>query len=350
MAADLDDLDRIGRIDASDMIGAVSRFPDYFLDAVRQSEYGESALKERRPRNLVMMGMGGSACAADVVVDWLRGEMRIPGVVLREPSLPGFVDSDTLFVAISYSGQTFETLTALRQARRRGSILVGIGSGGRFESMCRRFNAPFIRVPTAIAPRAALGQLVVAAATTLERFALVRHALREMVAVGKDLALLRNRLGKEVPLRENASKRLALKLQEQFVAVYSLSRMSSVGRRFKNQLSENSKVQAKCDVLPESGHNEVEAWHRQRLGVMPVIIRDSQESLFETRLMGAFISTIHTASRVKPVEVRLGGRAPLSRLLLPIFFLDYVSVYLAILKEIDPTPTPLIVDFKKLLD
>ena len=276
MVSDLDDLDRIGRIDASNMLGAIGRFPDYFLEAVQHSRSVEFTLRGKRPRNLVMMGMGGSASAADVVLDWLKGEMRISGMALREPSLPGFVDSNTLFVAISYSGQTSETLTALKEARSRGSILVGIGVGGRLESMCRRFNAPFVPVSTAIAPRAALGQLVVAAASTLERFELVHNASSRMVAAGKELALLRNRLRRKVPTEENGSKRLALKLQERFVAVYSLSRMSSVGRRFKNQLSENSKVQAKCDILSESGHNEVEAWSPQGLRITPLVIRDSK--------------------------------------------------------------------------
>ncbi len=350
MAANLDNVTRIKRIDASDMIGAIGRFPDYFSEATQRSQPGDLVSREKRPRSLVMMGMGGSACAADVVMDWLRSEMRIPGMVLREPSLPAFVDSSTLFIAISYSGRTSETLAALKEAKRRASILVGIGSGGRLESMCRRFHVPFVTVPTSIAPRAALGQMVVATANILERFELVHHISREMLAAGKELALLRNRLRREVPLKENPSKRIAVKLLGQLVAVYSLSRMSSVGRRFKNQLSENSKVQAKCDILPESGHNEVEAWRRQRLPVTPLIIRDSKESSPETSFIRAFISTIHARSRVDPVEVRLDGHTMLSRLLLPIFFLDYASVYLAILKGIDPTPTPLIADLKRLLD
>ena len=348
MRVDLDDLSTVERVDASDMIGEVSRFPDYFLDAARHRKSAELVSNRWRPRSLVMMGMGGSASAADVVMDWLRYEIRVPGMVLREPNLPAFVDSNTLFVAVSYSGQTSETLTALREARGRGSVLVGIGSGGKLESICRSFDALFVPVAPAIAPRAALGQLIAAAASTLERFDLVQHTSREMAASGKELVLLRNHLRKETPLEKNPSKRLAVKLQEQFVAAYSLLRMSSVARRFKNQLAENSKVHARCDVLPESGHNEVEAWHPQRLTITPLIIRDSKESSFETSVIQAFTSTIRSASHAKPIEVQLNGRSWLSRLLLPIFFLDYVSVYLAILKRIDPTPTLLIDEFKKL--
>ena len=348
MPADLDDLKRIERVDTSDMIEEISKFPDYFLDTATHRQSAELVSKRGQPRNLVLMGMGGSASAADVVMDWLRYEIRIPGIVLREPNLPGFVDSNTLFVAVSYSGETSETLAALREARGRGSVLVGIGSGGRLESICRSFDASFTSVAPTIAPRAALGQLIAAIASVLERFDLVHHTSREMVASGKELALLRNHLRKETPLKRNPSKRLAVKLHDQFVAVYSPMRMSSVARRFKNQLAENSKVQAKCDVLPESGHNEVEAWHRQRLAVTPLIIRDSKESSFETRVVQAFISAITTGNRAKPIEVQLNGRTWLSRLLLRIFLLDYVSVYLAILKNVDPTPTPLIDEFRRL--
>ncbi len=347
MGVDLDDLARLARIDPSDMSGAISRFPDHFLKAVQYSGDVQFPSRKTRARNLVLMGMGGSASAADVVLDWLRDEMQVPAILQREPNLPGFVDSNTLFVAISYSGQTSETLSAFREARRRGSNLVGIGAGGRLASMCRSFNVPFVQVASAIAPRAALGQLIVAVASTLESFDLVHHAEREMVRAGNELVRLGNRVRKEIPLDKNPAKLLAEKLDARFVVAYSLQRMSSVARRFKNQLAENCKLVAKYDVLPEAGHNEVEAWHPQSLPLLPVIIRDSEESLFETDIVRAFSAAIRFASHTKPIEVRLGGHSRLSRLLLPILFLDYVSVYLAILRNVDPTPTPLISEYRQ---
>ena len=345
MSVDLDNVTQLSKIDRSDMMGAVDRFPDPFL---RPRDESEVSVREARSpfQSLVLMGMGGSASAADVVLDWLRVGLPIPAFVHREPGLPSFVNPRTLFIALSYSGETSETLAAFREAKRRGSSLVGIGHGGSLASLCSRFNAPYFQVEHSLAPRAALGQLIVAATLALESADLVRSTTREISRAAQDLLLIKRRCRIETPLADNPAKSLAEKLLGRMLVIYSLQRMSSVGRRFKNQLAENSKLLAKYDLLPEAGHNDVEAWH-ERGNLLPVIIRDAQESAFEQSFISAFRATISSAGRSSPLDVRVAGGERLSRLLSPIFLLDYVSVYLSMLRRIDPTPTNLLNDYKK---
>ena len=345
MPIDLDNLNLVSRLDRSNMIGAIDRFPDSFLHSHNIQEYslrkGPSSF-----RSLVLMGMGGSASAADVLLDWLRPALPLPAFVHREPGLPAFVDSRTLFVALSYSGETSETLAGFQEAERRGSSLLGIGHGGALALLCSRANVPFIQIEASLAPRLALGQLIAASATALEAADLVHSTRREMSEARRDLLRLRGRCGVGTSLVNNPAKSLAQKLLGHLPVLYSLQRMSSVARRFKNQLAENSKVLAKYDLLPEAGHNEVEAWH-ERDNRVPVIIRDTKETAFERSIVSAFSATISSASRSHPLNVRVAGGGRLSRLLSPIFFLDYVSVYLALLRRIDPTPTTLINEYKK---
>ena len=345
MRVDLDDVKQLSKIDQSDMMGAVDRFPDIFLGPRNQPEV---SLKEARSsfQSLVLMGMGGSASAADVVLDWLKAALPIPAVVHREPGLPSFVDSRTLFIALSYSGETSETLAAFRAAKKRGSSLVGIGHGGSLASFCTSFKAPYVQVEASLAPRAALGQLIVAAAVTLEQAGLISSTRREMLNAAQELVRLRRRSGVQTPLKDNLAKGLALKLLGRLPVLYALQRMSSVARRFKNQLAENSKLLAKYDLLPEAGHNEVEAWH-ERDNLLPVIIHHAQESAVERSIIRAFRATISSASRSHPLEISVSGRSNLSNLLSPILLLDYVSVYLAMLRRIDPTPNILINEYKK---
>ncbi len=345
MPIDLDDLKQLSKIDRSNMLGAVDGFPDSFLQP--RNEWQVSLKKARSSfQSLVLMGMGGSASAADVVLDWVQAVLPIPALVQREPGLPSFVNSRTLFIALSYSGETSETLAAFREARRRGSSLVGIGNGGSLASFCYRFKAPFIQVEASLAPRAALGQLIVAAAVALEKADLIRSTRREMFQAAQELVRFRRRCRIDTPLEDNPAKSLALKLLGHLPILYSLQRMSSVARRFKNQLAENSKLLAKYDLLPEAGHNEIEAW-RERDNMLPVIIRDAQETAFERSIVRAFRTTISSANRSHPLEVRVSGKGTLSTLLSPILLLDYVSVYLAILRRMDPTPTLLINEYKK---
>jgi glucose/mannose-6-phosphate isomerase len=345
MPVDLDDVKQLSKIDQSNMMGAVDRFPDIFL--VPRNE-PQVSLKEARSsfQSLVLMGMGGSASAADVVLDWLKAALPIPALVHREPGLPSFVNSRTLFIALSYSGETSETLAAFREAKKRGSSLVGIGHGGSLASFCSSFNAPYIQVESSLAPRAALGQLIVAAAVALEKADLIRSTSREMSKAAQELVRLRRRCRIETPIESNPAKSLALKLLGHLPVLYALQRMSSVARRFKNQLAENSKLLAKYDLLPEGGHNEIEAWH-ERDNRLPLIIRGAQETAVERSIIRAFRATISSASRSHPLEVSVDSRGNLSTLLSPILLLDYVSVYLAMLRRIDPTPTILINEYKK---
>src|SRR5438094_740627 len=321
-------------------------FSDIFLRSRDEAEVSVTKTKGSF-QSLVLMGMGGSASAADVVLDWLKGSLPIPALVHREPGLPAFVNSRTLFIALSYSGETSETLAAFREAKNRGSSLVGIGHGGSLATFCYRFKAPFIRVEASLAPRAALGQLIVSAAIALENANLIRSTTREISKAAQELVRIRRRCRIETPVADNPAKSLAVKLLGHLPVLYSLQRMSSVARRFKNKLAENSKLLAKYDLLPEAGHNEVEAW-QERDNMLPVIIRDAQETSFERSIVRAFRGTISSASRSHPLDVRVASRGSLSRLLSPIFFLDYVSVYLAMLRRVDPTPTDLIIEYKKI--
>jgi glucose/mannose-6-phosphate isomerase len=345
MLVDLDNLNLLSRLDRSNMIGAVDRFPDTLL---RGRNIHEFSLGKGRSsfRSLVLMGMGGSASAADVILDWFKPTLLIPAIVNRDPGLPSFVNSSTLFVAVSYSGETSETLAGFREAKRRGSSIVGVGHGGSLASLCHRVKAPYIQIEGSLAPRAALGQLIVAIAIALESANLVHSTSREISQTGRDLIRLRARCRIRTSLEENPAKSLSKKLLGHLPVLYSLQRMSSVARRFKNQLAENSKVLAKYDLLPEAGHNEVEAWHETD-NMLPMIIRDVEETAFERSIIRAFRYTISSKSRSHPLDVRVSSRGRLSRLLSPILLLDYVSVYLALLRRIDPTPTTLINQYKK---
>jgi glucose/mannose-6-phosphate isomerase len=343
----LDNQKAISRNDAKDMLGAVERFPEFMsTQLLVRPPTGKNS---HRPsfRSIVFMGMGGSASAGDLVLDWLESKISVPAIVHRDPALPKFVGSDTLFVTLSYSGETRETLAAFREARKRGSGLVAIGTGGKLQKLSEELDVPFLAVRPAPAPRAALGQMVVATAIALHSCGIIQNPKTEIELATRELGRLRNRIQRQVPLSENPAKRLATSLKGRLPVIYAFQRMAGVARRFKNQLAENSKMVAKHAQLPEAGHNEVEAWFDQRFPLAPILIRDYLESEFERIMLDSFRSTITRASRITPAQVRLKARTSLGGLLLPVLYLDFVSVYLAFLKGLDPTDTPWIRLYRK---
>src|SRR2546428_13945996 len=108
------------------------------------------------------MGMGVSASAGDLTLDWLNNKISVPAIVHQDPALPRFVGPDTLFVTLSYSGETHETLPAFRPATTRGSNLAAVGTRATLQTLSRDTGAPFPAARPAPAPRAALRQTVVA--------------------------------------------------------------------------------------------------------------------------------------------------------------------------------------------
>lgn len=337
MLRGLDDVKGLSRVDLGNMLGAVNRFPGYLAESARAARV--KAGNPRAFQSIVMVGIGGSGSAADVLSEWLGPRVRIPFFVVRDSVLPKFVGRDSLVVAISYSGGTWETLDVFRTAVKRGCALAGVGSGGRLAELCVGARVPFVRVPQNILPRAALGPMVGASAVLFEGFGIVKGVRASLQEAGQELAQLQGLLRAEVPSSRNAAKRLALGLRGKLPVVYSLQRMSSVGRRAKNQFAENSKVVAKYDVLPEAGHNEIVAWQGRRAGMVPVIVRDLGESRKERAVIEAFKTALVGVAGRKPLEVRTRATSELGRLLGPILFFDYVSVYLACLMGVDPSAT-----------
>ena len=81
-------------------------------------------LPSREIRNVVVLGMGGSAIGGDLVRTLVRKEIQIPMLVNRDYDIPAFVNERTLAIASSYSGNTEETLSSLEQGQERGAVLV----------------------------------------------------------------------------------------------------------------------------------------------------------------------------------------------------------------------------------
>ena len=346
MPGRLDDQTVISNLDQRDMLGAVELFPEFMRNQLQVSPIGKASRRSVF-HSVVFMGMGGSASAGDLVLDWLNNEISVPGIVYRDAALPRFVGSDTLFVALSYSGETRETLAAFREARKRGSTIVAIGTGGKLQVLSEEQGISFLRVGSAPAPRAALGQMVAACAVALHAHGIIQNPMHEIETAIRELGQLKNRIQRQVPSKTNPAKLLAISLKGRLPVIYTFRRMGAVGRRFKNQLAENSKMVAKFAFLPEAGHNEVEAWSNQDFPLKPIFIRDYSESEFERTVLESFKSTITKANSVMSAQVRLRAGSRLGRLLLPVLYTDMVSVYLALLKGVDPTDTPWIRRYRR---
>ncbi|GAH23747.1 unnamed protein product, partial [marine sediment metagenome] len=105
------DLDRdFSELDKANMIELLEEFPQKMRHALRLGEEFSipTPSSTQRFKNIVILGMGGSAIGGNLLSDYLADELTIPIVVIRGYDIPKFVDENSLVFAVSYSGNTEE--------------------------------------------------------------------------------------------------------------------------------------------------------------------------------------------------------------------------------------------------
>jgi glucose/mannose-6-phosphate isomerase len=298
---------------------------------------------------VIVTGLGGSAIGGDLARAITEAQMKAPMVVNRTYDLPGFVDASTLIVACSYSGNTEETLSSYEQAKQAGASIVCITSGGKLEALAAADGHPVLRLPAGLPPRAALGHSLITLLSAMQAMQLVPDmgkAIQEAIDL---LKKLRDWYGIQIPEAANPAKTLAASLRGKVVAIYgSNGIMETAAYRWRSQIAENSKNLAFHHVLPEMNHNELVGWMCPEdvlrcIGV--VFLRDKADHPQIQRRFDLTRDII--AKKAGAVhEIWSEGNSALARVISSIYLGDYVSLYLAYLNNIDPTPVA-VIDFLK---
>jgi len=346
---DLDNLEKLNEIDQSGMLSAVAEMPEMLLKAGELSPQVPLP-KIKKAKNILIAGMGGSAIAGDIVSGLLLGKAEIPIYVNRDYRVPAFVGSETLFFALSYSGETEETLSAVREAARAQARIVCVASGGKLNEMAESKSYPIYLIPSGYQPRAALPYLLIPVLKSLEELGIISGFQEELNKVVGLLQKLRGEYGVSKPLRGNPVKQLAKKLLGKIPLIFACRGSSeAAGLRLKTQLNENSKMTALFNLFPELNHNEIvnlSVLNRSEHNFSLIFLRDEGDHERTKKRMEITKSLIGV--QLGGVnEIWSSGKSALERILSLIYFGDFLSGYLAILQGIDPTPVEVISRLKK---
>ncbi|MGQ9583631.1 MAG: bifunctional phosphoglucose/phosphomannose isomerase [Thermoplasmatota archaeon] len=338
----LSSLEDIRAVDRSDMVRVLRSIPEMVRMAYALPR---PSLAISRPAGVVVAGMGGSAIGGDLLQSWMVEKGGPPVIVNRDYDLPAFVGPRHIVFAVSYSGNTEETISAYEQAVKRGCRPVTISSGGALEKMSGA--GLHIKLPPGLQPRAAVSLMLLPMLGVVEDLGLARCGGEVDEAV-ELLRALTTELAPERPEGENQAKRIALGLHGCFPMVFSGPFLAPVAKRWRTQLNENSKVLAREDVLPEMDHNDLVAWSEdpmaERCGV--VLLRDSREHPRVVKRMELTRRLGLDRARFTS-EVRSRGEGALARLLSALVVGDFASFYLAVLRGVDPTPVHVIEKLKR---
>ncbi|HEY3209216.1 MAG TPA: bifunctional phosphoglucose/phosphomannose isomerase [Actinomycetota bacterium] len=301
--------------------------------------------------SVAVCGMGGSGIVGDFLRACFADRLPVPLMTVKGYGLPGFCGKDTLVIAISYSGETEETLAAYSQAVAVGCRVIALSSGGQLAALARSDGAPHVSIPGHVpAPRAALGFLVGAAVGALEAVGLLPDAGAELDGASDVLGPLSAELAPDRPVDGNRAKWLAEWLQGRTPVVWGSEGLAEAAAlRWKTQLNENAKVPAFHAVLPELDHNEVEGWSdRTGRPFGLVVLRHPGEHPRIARRVEATMEAI-AGSGLECREVAVQGSTPLGILCSFVMLADFTSTYLAILRGVDPMPAPVLTRLKERL-
>ena len=360
----LDDVDALDAGDPAGMLPAVASSAAQVREAAVLA--GEADLarltEEGRPRAVVVCGSGSAATAGDLLAAVAGTSSPVPLLVHRGPGLPAWVGPVDLVVAVSTSGTTPETLSALEEAVRRGCrLLVVSRAGSPLDDLGQRGRAVFVPVPPGRVSRATLWAMTTPLLVAADALGLVAAPAAAVEQAAVRLEDVAERCRRDAEQVVNPAKRLAVHLSGASPLLWGTSPVTgAAARRFAAQLNVNAGVPAAWGVLPDAAHDQLATLDGPRAGgVRPAgdpsdFFRDRADDVEQAGSLALVLlrdldehpQTARTADgcaelareRSVPVaELLAEGEGPLPRLASLVGLTDFASTYLALLEGTDPT-------------
>ncbi|HVL94183.1 MAG TPA: bifunctional phosphoglucose/phosphomannose isomerase [Acidimicrobiales bacterium] len=338
------------RLDSQGMWEATAGLPEQ-AEAAARDACGLHGLPEREAvENVVVLGMGGSGIAGDILLATAGPFMSVPVVVVKSYTLPAFVGEGSLVFAISFSGDTEETVEAATEAALQGARVVAVTGGGELAKLATGWQVPMVPVPADIPqPRAGIGAMAIPPLMVLEQVGLFPGAARWVQLAVEQLKARRDQLtGPASPAAE-----LARRIGRTIPLIHSSGALgAAAAQRWKTQVNENAKSPAFYAVQPELCHNEVAGWGQHgdvtRQVVTLVKLRHDQEHPQVSRRFDMVDDVVREVV-ASIEEVQAEGDGELAQLLDLVLVGDFLSLHLAFNEGIDPGPVPTLTELKRLL-
>jgi glucose/mannose-6-phosphate isomerase len=298
--------------------------------------------------SVVLCGMGGSATSCDILHDLLCSNSTIPVTVIRGHKMPYNVNERSLVIVNSISGNTRETIMNMQEATARKAEVICISSGGKLQEEANRMGHKHITIPNLSLPRVSLPFLL------MPCLRLIRPLLRQ--SIEEEVLLVQNNLSRvlksisvTVGYESNVAKRIASFLDNSTVFCFTSPYLLSAGTRFKNSLNENAKVHCVRESILEASHNEIVPFTFND-GTSPskvLLLRwEKDSSLVNERFKQ--VKALFNEIGQPVMELLSSEESLINAILASIYILDYDTIYMAISRNVDPSPTPAIDILKKM--
>jgi glucose/mannose-6-phosphate isomerase len=323
------------------MIEIIDDLPQDVKEAIELGSSFEITFKNIK--KVCIAGMGGSSIGGELLVTLAHKFSKLPFQVVRDNNIPRFVDSKTLLIVVSYSGNTEETLSFFEQAKGHNNMLC-ISSDGVLEDLAKKDNIPLVTIPKGYPPRGAIAYLFFPALEILRKskiLSIKKELLKETI----------NILEENKDTAKAWAEEVSGNIKEKLPFIYSIYDFRAVARRWSTQINENSKSLAHWAVFSELDHNEIVGWENpkeilKRTFIFILRNRNREERInkrieITSELIKEFSGEI--------MSVYADGDSLLAKLFSLIQKGDYLSYFLAKAYKVDPLPVKRIQELKRRL-
>lgn len=348
----LDNQSEIEKIDTGKILASIRMLPDQMEQAWEDIKTLAFPRESFSVTNAVVAGMGGSALGGRIVDSLIEDRVRMPIEIFTQYSLPNYVNSNTLVLVTTYSGNTEEALSMAKQAIARKARVIGITSGGELAEYFHKEKIPVYKFnPKANPsgqPRMGLGYSVAATLALLAKGELIHLSNEEFYEVVVDARNFSKEYDLDVESTHNLAKSLALKLHSKVIALVSSGHLGGVAHAFKNQLNENSKNFSVGFEIPELNHHLMEGlkYPAKLHGLLHFLFIESEA--YEKRIQKRYPLTqaIVEKNGHETSVIKLRSEKKLIEIFEMLVLGSYISFYLALLNDVDPNTIPYVDYFK----
>ncbi len=347
----LDSREEIKKLDKSNVLGSIEALPDQIQDAWNKASQVQLPPEYSQVKNIVVVGMGGSALSTHVIKHLYKRELKLPLEVYNHYQLPAYVNQDTLVILFSYSGNTEEVLAAATEAITKTNKIIVITAGGKLQAFAQRHQLPIYLIePTynpSNQPRMAIGYTVTGQLALFNTLGFINLKSADISQLVDQLKATSSKLAPESK-DQNTAKYLAYASFQKIVALVSAEHLRGAVHVFNNQINENAKNLTIELVLPEINHHYMEALPFPKQTKENVIFIFFQSQLYHPRVQARVPLTHQIVEKESYPSEMVTATAPtkLEQVFEIIQLGTYTNFYLAMLNGIDPAPIPNVDYFK----
>lgn len=349
----LDDLKKIIKLDSCNVLGSIESLGLQCQQAWEEVKKVKIPKSYKNINNVVISGMGGSGLGGHIIQCLFFNELKVPVKVLNSYDISGDVNSKTLFIASSYSGNTEETLRSFKQALARKAKVIAITADGQLAKMAKRFKIPVYvfepRYNPCGQPRLGLGYSLMSQLGLFKKVGILNLNSQDLEKIIKIIIGGHHRFGVKMKSNKNQAKKIAMALKNKIPIIFGSEFLFGNSHVFSNQLNENAKNFATYFAIPELNHHLMEGLTQPKAArkLIKFLFIESDLYLPQNRARYEVTKKVIKKNGFDFVSYKAKAKTRLEQSFEVLLLGSYVSFYLALLNNLDPSPIPLVDYFKK---